>query len=468
MSDYDVHRDENLRRQVNDAYRPIDLFDSEKDRFFCPKCKKQLSISSARTVENKFSKSLVQTSCAECRERLYFKLPEIKKKRVYLDQSILGELFNVEVLSTFRIESADWRERLLTKIKLAKRLQKASFIISDIHVLETVPLPNQTKKAALWQFTNALADGNIAGDMSDAFEFELHRLLDGTSLKKTKSPLNCYMNVEIDRWSIRSPILLTNSWRLRLNHNWIEFKKASHENFTQILESQKMLVGENATLVQCILFLTNLYMNDVVNGIEYCQILTNKQQNFSELPTKNAYSSLIFQATQSYQDGSAQLVALNKLNQQINLHGINAFPSMRMQAILEAEVLFRWIQGIRANPKRFNENYGVSKMMDITHLAVFLPTVDVLTLDRDTFNRCQQIEIKSEIGKHSTKLLRATENERSLENWLDALLTEPETDEFRCTRRLFFGRNLAEEKYHDDQFISEILDRLEREKPTPA
>ena len=454
-----MYRDEYLRKQVADAHRPIDLFNNEYDAFVCPSCSHQLSLTQSRCIENKYEKSLVLSKCAECHKQLYFKLPEIKKKRIYLDQSILSDLYDVEVLSTFKIDSNDWRERLLTKIKLAKRLQKASFIISDIHVLETVPLPDQAKKAVLWTFTNALADGNIAGDMNDAIEYDLQQLLGKTSLQSAnKSPLNCYMNVEVDSWSIRSPILRTNSWRLRLNDPWIEFRKASQENFTHILETQRQQVSPDTTLGRCIEHLKELYLKDVLAAVNYCQILTSRQPKVFELPPKNGYASLIFQATRNYQDEPEQSLALNKLDYQIKLCGLDAFPSLKLQAILEAEVLFKWIQGLRTNPKLFNANYGASKIMDISHLAVFLPTVDVLTLDRDTFNRCQISEIKAEIDKHSTKLLRTTEEEQGLENWLDELLAAPETDEFRCARRLFFGRNLVEEKLDDEKMYREVYE----------
>jgi hypothetical protein len=462
MSDYDVYRDEYLRKQVADAHRPIDLFNNENDAFICPSCSQQFSLTQSRCIENKYEKSLVLSKCSECNEQLYFKLPEIKKKRVYLDQSIISRLHDVEVIGINKIDSSDWRERLLTKIHLAKRLQKACFIVSDIHVLETVPINDQNTKKSLWRFANSLAGGKISGDINHAFEFELIQLLDRHDTRISKSAINCYMDVEIDSWSIHSPILMTNSWRLQGKQNWITFRDKSQENFKQTLETQKQQAGLDATLEKCILLLKKLYLDDVLTGIKYCQILTNKQPSSSQLPAKNGYSSLIFQATRDYQDGSEQFSSLNKLSQQINFQGINAFPSLKIQAVLEAEVLLRWIQNRQINPKRFNENFGLSKIMDIQHIAVFLPIVDVLTVDKDSFNRCQLTEIKSEIDIFSTKLLRASENQDGLEIWLDELLAEPETDEFRCARRLFFGRNLDEELRHDEKWMQEILSEFSK------
>jgi hypothetical protein len=486
MSDYDVRRDESLRLQVNNAYRPIDLFDNEKDCFFCPKCNKQLLLSSARYAKNKFNKSLVKTSCSECRGQLYFKLPEIKKKRVYLDQSVISRLHNINVVGNYKIGSDDWRERLLTKVFLAKKLQKASFIVSEIHVFETVPTRDLEIKESLWRFANSLADGRIGGNFIDAFEYELNHIL-SDQLKTRKSPLNSYMDFEIDAWSIHSPILMTNSWLLRLHHNRIDFKNASTENFKKILETQKNQVGLDATVENCIEHLKNLYLNGITDGIKYALDSATKRQvyfdwyksiqNNIETSTpkfidnsinKNEYADIIFQTTLDYQNTSNQIKLLLKLLERVELQGINAFPSTKMQAVLEGEVLHRWVRGLQPNPARFNENFGSSKFMDITHIAVYLPVVDVLTVDRETYNRCQQPEIRSEIDNYSCKLFRTSNTELGLEKWLDDLLAEPETDEFKCTRRLFFGRNLAEEKFHDDQFISQILDRLEITKQPSA
>jgi hypothetical protein len=459
MSDYDVRRDESLRRQVNDAYRPIDLFDNEKDCFFCPKCNKQLFHSSSQYAKNKFSESLVQTSCTECRGQLYFKLPEIKKKRVYLDQSVISDLYDPDIVAINEkdIKRAAWRKKLLAKILLAKKMQKASFIVSEIHALETVVTPIENKKYAIWKFANELADGRIGGNFIDAFEYELNHILSDQS-KTRKSPLNSYMDFEIDAWSIHSPILMTNSWLLRLHQNRIDFKNASTENFKKILEIQKNQVGLDATVENCIEHLKNLYLNGITDGIKYALDSATKRkiyfdwyksiQNNIETSTpkfidnsinKNEYADIIFQTTLDHQNTSNQIKLLLKLLERVELQGINAFPSTKMQAVLEGEVLHRWVRGLQLNPAKFNENFGSSKFMDITHIAVYLPIVDVLTVDRETYNRCQQPEIKSEIDNYSCRLFRTSNTELGLERWLDDLLAEPETDEFKCARRLFLG-----------------------------
>lgn len=479
MSDSDVY-DENLRRQVNDAYRPIDLFDSQKDCFFCPKCKQQLILCRAEFIENKFNKSLVQTSCAECGEWLCFKLPALKKKRVYLDQSVISDLCVLDAAGLNEIASTDWRERLLAKIILAKRLQKACFIVSEIHVQETVPIPHDDTKKACWKLANSLADGRISGNFIDAFEYELHLVLGFQSEKKLNSSINCYMDFEIDAWSIHSPILMTNTWRLRLNHNQIDFRNASTENFTKILETQRIQVGLNPTVEECIQHLKKVYLSDLVDGIKYAQSLAAIMRTFSQFdnatsinrdllpldianfPKNNGYGSIIFRATEDSRDASKQLATLSNLLEQVELQGIDAFPCIKIQTVLEGEVLHRWAHGLQANPNKFNENYGSSKFMDISHLAVFLPVVDVLTVDKATFSRCQQSEIKLEIDNYSCKLLRMSETQPELEVWLDDLLAEPETDEFRCTRRLFFGRDLAEEKRDEENFMNEIANVLQQ------
>jgi hypothetical protein len=74
-----------------------------------------------------------------------------------------------------------------------------------------VPMPNEEDQKALWRFANNLAEGNICGDMNDAFEYELLELLDGQISKEPNLALNCYGRSEIDTWSIHNPMEMTDT-----------------------------------------------------------------------------------------------------------------------------------------------------------------------------------------------------------------------------------------------------------------
>jgi hypothetical protein len=474
ISDYNAH----LKAKTDNAYRPLDLFNPHKDEFFCPKCNVHLSLLFPRYAHNKFRKYLVSAACLICKAGLHFQLPDIKKKRVYLDQSILSALYKQNVDKHDSVKSNEWQERVLAKIELAKKLQKITVIVSNVHVLETVPMPNEEDQKALWRFANHLAEGNICGDMNDAFEYELLEFLDGQIPKEPNLALNCYGRSEIDTWSIHSPVEMTNTYRLRANEGWLKFRSTSRYTFEETLKNQANQISVLSLLTDCINHLKKLYLADIFDGIKYAQVLAENRKAGQEwlsndenllstsmpvlrdLPERNGYGSIIFQATLNYDSKEAQVVTLRNLSEKVKKLGIDAFPSTKLQAILEGEVLHRWIKGLQANPKKFNENFGMSKVMDILHLAVFLPVVDVITVDKATFNRCQQFEIKSEIDRYSCALLCAGENQPQFEHWLDRVLNEPENDEFKATRRLFCGMNLEEEERANAKLLEDMLARV--------
>jgi hypothetical protein len=478
MNDYASHYNAHLQAQADNAYRPVNLFRSDKDEFNCPKCNAALSLFSPKYADNKFGKHLVSAICQACKGGLYFQLPEIKKKRVYLDQSILSELYKQYAEKSNSVEGSHWRERLLAKIKLAIKLQKISVIVSNVHVLETVPMLNEEHQKSLWRFANDLAEGNICGDMNDALEYQLFELLDGQIPKEPNLALNCYRSSEIDTWSIHSPVRMTNAYRLRVNKGWLEFRNSSPNTFKETLENQSNQISASSTVKDCIEHLKRLYLADIFDGVIYAQILAENSEAgrkwvsdneyslstampvLKDLPERNGYGSIIFRATLNHENETAQVETIKQLSEKIEKLGIEAFPSIKLQAILEGEVLHRWIKGLQANPKKFNENFGMSKVMDILHLAVFLPLVDVITVDKDTFNRCQQAEIKLEIEKYPCKLLCASKNQPEFEHWLDRVLNEPEDDEFKATRRLFCGMNLEEEERENAKLLEDLLARV--------
>jgi hypothetical protein len=486
MNDYDSHNDY-LLEQIKSASTPLDLFNRQNETFSCPKCSAHLNLERARYAENRFEKYLVIASCNACRAVLHLKLPDIKKKRVYLDQSILGELCKFADRSS-SVKSRDWCERLLAKILLAKRLQKVCFVVSNAHVLETLPMADEAHKKALWSFSNDLADGHISGDMNEAFEYELFEILDGEIPKVPKLPLNCYMDYQIDTWSIRGPVQMTNTYLLHAYKGWSAFRDSSRQSFEETLKNQAKQIPLSSTVSECIAHVKGLYLADIFDGIKYAQNfaddilkrdtwLTELESNPTSFapptaikngPDRNGYAALIIQATLDHAQKGAQVGTLKNLYSKVQNLGINAFPSIKLQAIFEGEVLHRWMSGVQSNPRKFNVNYGMSKVMDIIHLAVFLPVVDIITVDKDTFNRCQQIEIKSEIEKYRCTMLRASESQSGLEHWLDDVLNEPEDEEVKATRRLFFGMDLNEEAKEMNDLLAELFDRCNLEKNLKA
>ena len=56
--------------------------------------------------------------------------------------------------------------------------------------------------------------------------------------------------------------------------------------------------------------------------------------------------------------------------------------------------------------------------------------------------------------------MQVSETQLELKHWLDKILSEPEDEDFKATRRLFFGMNLEEEKRDAKKLSAEIIDRV--------
>ncbi|MGH8677591.1 MAG: hypothetical protein ACREUQ_04470, partial [Burkholderiales bacterium] len=94
-------------------------------------------------------------------------LPVVRKKLVYLDQSLLSDLCR----AANSPDQGEIEQRILRKFQQQKDRQKVFLVVSDIHSSETAAFPQEyaDQRDRLWQFQNTLADGRIAGNWRDAF-----------------------------------------------------------------------------------------------------------------------------------------------------------------------------------------------------------------------------------------------------------------------------------------------------------
>jgi NAD-dependent SIR2 family protein deacetylase len=106
-------------------------------------------------------------SCQKCRQWFAIDLPVVRKKLVYLDQSLLSEFCR----SADSHNEGQIEQRILRKLQKLKDRQKVFIVVSDIHSAETAAFPQEyaDQRDKLWQFQNTLADGQISGNWSDVF-----------------------------------------------------------------------------------------------------------------------------------------------------------------------------------------------------------------------------------------------------------------------------------------------------------
>ena len=104
--------------------------------------------------------------------------------------------------------------------------------------------------------------------------------------------------------------------------------------------------------------------------------------------------------------------------------------------------------------------------MDIAHVSVFAPVLDVLTTDQDMYNYRQRASIKVLLSKYPCQLF-SSKSYAKFETWLDSVIAEPESEEFRLTRRLLYGRNaVEEEKWNAD--VAEVIEQISQARSTTS
>ena len=460
------------QRLVESAQRPSDLYDSSIDAFPCPspKCRACLGIGRVNCCDNPFSTHLICITCKHCEQRTYVILPPIRKKRVYLDQSLISSLFNVSP-ATESDEPAEptLHQRLLSKILEAKRSQRVCVVVSAIHLLETVAVPDEfeEKRIAIWRFANLLADGHIAGDFKEAFVADLNAV----------AGRDCFTNKKIDRWDIHPPAQRDNSWRLDSNASWRESRQQSNKRFRDVLLAQALNADRCRSSEECVDFVKGATAQEILDAIAYWRqaVLAMKALNEpseislliaaqvqSESCQPNTYVKLIAEALGT---GEISLDKLQTLEREITNNGLSAFSSSLLTATIEGELLWTWKQGHRRSPKKFSKYFGVSRNMDIAHVSVFAPIVDVLTTDNDMHKLCQGGSIPGLLSKYPCQLF-SSESFAEFETWLDSVIAEPESEEFRLTRRLLYGRNTTEEDEKWNADVAEVIEQISQARNT--
>jgi hypothetical protein len=461
------------QRLAYDAMMPSSLYDAAVEAFPCPKCRVCLGTGRFTYCAPPFSTSHICITC-ECEQRTYVILPPMRKKRMYLDQSLISDLF---LASGTKNEE---HQRLLSKIMDAKRDQRVCVVISTIHLLETIAIPEEfeAKRAAIWRFANFLADGHIAEDFNAAFVADLRAVADRERDRATRSGHDCFTNKALDRWDIHPPAQRDNGWQLDGDASWRESRQQNNKRFRDVLLAQELNADRCQSSKACIDFVVGITAQEILDAIAYCRrvVLVMKALNDpdrelsclvaaqvqSEFCLSNSYVKLIAEA---FGTGETSLVKLETLEYQIKSNGLSALPSSRLTATIEGELLWTWKRGHRRNSGKFDVNFGVSRNMDIAHVSVFAPVVDVLTTDHDMYKHCQRASIKVLLSTYRCQLF-SSKSYTKFETWLDSVIAETESEEFRLTRRLLYGRSSAEEDEKWNSDVAEIIEQISKARNT--
>jgi len=348
-------------------------------------------------------------------------LPVVRKKLVYLDQSLLSEFCN----SPDSPDEGQIEQRILQKLRQLKDHQKVFLVVSDIHSAETAAFPQGyvDQRDRLWRFQNTLADGLISGNWSDVFVAQQHRALAAPNAAE----LFPSTDIGLDNphlWQIGVKIVPTNAWRGRL-HQAIPQSLDFNEQVALILARQVEALGPASKARDAIEHLRTLWRRDIEEGIaaerKWRQLTRSRdliETIASHIPIPDSPFKGIVRAVINGLDEEAALDAWLR-----QLKTGTPCAALRLRIALEAELLWSRAQGNRLNQKKFNENYGLSRQRDVDHLSAFVPYVDVLTTDNDMHNLCRREMAAEEFNKFPCRLI-SKKNYAEFETWLDNLFFE--------------------------------------------
>lgn len=283
---------------------------------------------------------------------------------------------------------------------------------------------------------NGLADGRIAANWEEVLVAQHRRLLSEkgsdsypvTDLR-LRDPPQAHRGIRI---------IMTNSWRLRINRDDAAKRNVIDDRYRQIIERQAKNISCSDGVTDCLNYIRELWRNDIQSKIaawrqrrdfllwfeQFEKSIDDDQLASLRIPEPHNMASLgvIDDVTRGL-DGEAVLSTWSDLLEK-DLMGSCA--SLRIRTALEAELLFTWCKGERCNANKFRKCFGRSRQNDIDHVSTFVPYVDALTTDNDMYNLCKRQIVDSEIKRFPCKMF-SKKNYGEFEKWLDELLAEANT-----------------------------------------
>lgn len=390
----------------------------------CPKC--VTVFPTDRILQgNKNSDAIAY--CKNCGATVRLILPKIEKKLLYLDQSFFSDVLQARDKQDDSLQE----QRLFGKLLKLKSLQKIFVVVSDIHSAETSAIPENyaEKRSALWQLQNKLAEGRIAGNYRDIFIAQQRRKLKFPTAPD-EFPSDDIGLKDPFRLQIGMQVMLTNSWRLRLHRETVASRECINGNLKSILERQVQAVGIKSSIQDCLTHIRGSWRQGLLDGISALRqrklLLAAITDLLSSPDEQKALNQLLMSATAPFSPLVTEIIeglsgdALDELEKLLGQDPCGGCPSVRIHTAMEAELLSSWCQGFRKNIKRFNENYGLSRLNDVGHLSTFLPYVDALTTDNDMANLCRRETVVQEIDKTGCQIFSKS-SYSEFESWLDGI-----------------------------------------------
>lgn len=397
--------------------------------FLCPHCGYALP---AQNILQGRKTDEARGRCSQCKKWILIRLPSIRKKLVYVDQSFLSA-----ACLTPDDSKSQGEVRLLSKLLELKRQQTVFVVISDIHSRETSAIPDEYSqdRANLWQFQNDLADGRISVNWGEVFVAQQRRKLaghgDSDSFPSTDIGLD-----DPHRWQVGMRVQLTNHWRLKLHRESARPRDTVNEDFRGIIERQLANIPNCSNVCDCLNYVRELWHKVIQEGIaafrQHRDLLLSMEQMVKELEAGRVpeiprsevpdapFRRLVGEVVERLDEESA----LQRWLELSKGESPNLCASLRIRTAFEAALLWKWRIGCPpTNSDTFNKGFGLSRQNDIDHVSAFAPYVDALTTDNGMFDLCKHEIVADELARFPCKIF-STRNYDEFEAWLDALLAE--------------------------------------------
>lgn len=336
--------------------------------------------------------------CKRCSHKLYYDLPNLNKKVIYLDQNAISNIFRISSQNATRSGNNDTLWNKITD--LSRRtflLQQTVFPLSDIHRDETLVYIHSeslnlahemlsgdvsfvdSEKIVISQTLDFL-EKFLSGEPPPKIDFDIKEAIEGS--KDTWTPdlhITASMNMSVFADQIRSE---RDAIRPAYE-NLLRYWKEQRPSFQTALRTELDGYGtENKKALQAI-------AKELVTAIERGDIDASMR-----VTSKRLYKQFILLCDHIEQAGYSRTESTLKIFEFWSWEGNTQLPHNKISSYLFAALARRISSGQRKHP-------GVSIFNDFRVISTYAPYVDAMFLDNECANLLNEEPLKTELALSS-------------------------------------------------------------------
>lgn len=375
----------------------------------CPECKKDDSFGVLNIHGNSYTRR-----CRECWVSKSYKLPELKKKIIYLDQFVISEMMKAINDKLGKKDKID--KFYFTLFEKLEELSKAQLIVcpdSTFHKNESLL---SGYYASLKQMYEHFSNGATFYDPATIRRFQItdcfRSFLDGKGYFFDKQHSGGIMERNINGWRDKFRISVDfkikdeeiksiRDSKLKVHESisglFEEVKKQKDKKFRDWVKEEGLAWGRT---------MVNQYISSIMKqdpntmSIDEMLLMTMSEP------------SILFTSLIRYVNSDKYEEKFKKVSSFLVSEEILELPFNKLSSLIWACIEYSTAHGGRKNPP----NMGM--VNDIDMVSTLLPYCDVMFVDNDMFNILNHSELKSEINKYGTKIFSKT-NKKEFFKYLD-------------------------------------------------